>query len=420
MRTDFLDNCGKKEAMCRNYQVQAELSFRDNGGKPCEDQCKFLQQAADLEFELAQITVGAERAHHEREKQRLDAQIRKIRSELDGKTEKADTSSSSAAPNDQEKPNEDDKLFRTVRTWYKEAPNHSFADVSGMAELKKRLKGCIDDIQSEELMKFLRIRRLNSFFFIGPPGCGKTFICEAFAHELMKKDYKYISILGSDIISRYVGDAEKLVTRLFEEAEKNAPCIVFIDEIDSLCKNRSLPNLPEYAANITTSFLTGYNRINSSDAQVTFIAATNYPDRVDSAMLDRVEVVEVPLPDNEARLAKFRKDFEDIFTLAGDITYQAMADATESCNYRDIGRITNEIKHFVFKETLKEYGSQNAAIEAIKSGEFKLCAAHFEAAVSKINTELSKEFFPDRYGAGADTAETGASGGIKLSSINKG
>ncbi len=406
MRTDFLDNCGKKEALCRNYQVQAELSFRENGSKPCEDQCKFLQQAADLEFELSQITVGSERLHHEREKQRIDAQIRKIREELDGKGAKTGAAPSSAAPNAQDKPGDEDKLYQTVRTWYKDAPTHSFADVSGMTDLKKRLQGCIDDIQSEELMKFLRIRRLNSFFFIGPPGCGKTYICEAFTHELMKKDYKYISILGSDIISRYVGDAEKLVTRLFEEAEKNAPCIVFIDEIDSLCKNRSLPNIPEYAANITTSFLTGYNRINSSDAQVTFIAATNYPDRVDSAMLDRVEVIEVPLPDAEARRAKFVKDFDGLFALADDITYQAMSDATDNCNYRDIDRIINEIKHIVFKETLKQYESQTAAIEAIKSGSFKLTKGHFDAAISKINTELSKEFFPDRHGGGIPDNES--------------
>lgn len=396
MINDFLDSCGKKESLCRNYQAQAELSFRENKG-PCEDQCKLLQKAADLEFELSQLTIGAERSHHEREKQRIDAQIRSIREALDGKS--AAQPAADAATNKQSAAADDnDKLYRTVSTWYKDPPKHSFANVSGMTELKKRLQDCIDDIQSEELMRFLQIRKLNSFIFVGPPGCGKTYICEAFAHELMKENYKFISLLGSDIISRYVGDAEKLVTRLFEEAEKQ-PCIIFIDEIDSLCKNRSLPNLPEYAANITTSFLTGYNRINSSDAQVIFIAATNYPDRVDSAMLDRVELIEVPLPDCEARQAKFSRDFSNIFTLNEDISYEAMAQTTEGCNYRDIDRIINEIKHVVFKETLSAYGTQAQAIEAIKNGGFKLTAAHFKAAQDKINTELSKEFYNVKYGS---------------------
>ena len=105
------------------------------------------------------------------------------------------------------------------------------------------------------------MKNLHSYFFVGPPGCGKTFIIKAFAKELAEKDYKYIALEGSDILSRYVGDAEKIVTRVFEEAEKQDKCIVFIDEVDGVCKNRSKSNLPEYAASLTTAFLTGYNRI---------------------------------------------------------------------------------------------------------------------------------------------------------------
>ena len=76
--------------------------------------------------------------------------------------------------------------------------------------MKSKLHGCVADAQANHLREFLQIPKLNSYFFVGPPGCGKTFICEAFAHELMDKDYKFISILGSDIISKYAGTQVKV------------------------------------------------------------------------------------------------------------------------------------------------------------------------------------------------------------------
>ena len=223
---------------------------------------------------------------------------------------------------------------------------------------------------------------------MGPPGCGKTYIVEAFAHELMDQDYKFISILGSDIISKYVGAAEKSVTRLFEEAVNNAPCIVFIDEIDSLCKNRSLPNLPEYAANITTSFLTGYNRIHSEDSKVIFIAATNYPNRVDAAMLDRAEIIRLPLPDKEARKAAFVRYFEGIVQLKKGLTFDLMAEKTWRFNYRDIERLTSALKLALFHDVLDLFGDQGLAIEALTSGS--------SSSPSKSSTRCSKASSPRR------------------------
>ena len=206
------------------------------------------------------------------------------------------------------------------------------------------------------------MKNLHSYFFIGPPGCGKTYIIEAFAHELMDKNYKFLSLVGSDILSRYVGEAEKIVTRLFAEAEKNAPCIVFIDEVDGVCKNRSLPNLPEYAASITTAFLTGYNRINSSDKSIIFIGATNYPNQVDNAMLDRVELIRVPYPDQEARCFAFKKQFKDIIMLEDGFSFDDMAASTEKYNYRDIERLSATIKNMIYKETVEKYKNEKEAI----------------------------------------------------------
>lgn len=412
MDNRLLESLKKKEHECRNLQRQANEFLSKNNREPCEEQCTLLQQAADLEAEMANLTFGAEKNHHIREKNRLDYEIMNIRSELDRKEgkksvmktpddndkdsgkEKKEDSKAKPVPA-AKKSKDDEELDRTARTWYKDAPTHSFDDVSGMAELKKKLKGCIFDAQAERLTDYLGIPQLNSYFFVGPPGCGKTFIIEAFAHELMDKDYKFMSLQGSDIISRYVGAAEKNVTRLFEEAEKSAPCIVFIDEIDSLCKNRSLPNLPEYAANITTSFLTGYNRIHSADSKVIFIAATNYPNRVDNAMLDRVEVVRVPLPDKVAREAAFRKSFGKIITLHENLTYEAMAESTRRYNYRDIERLTSAVKRMLFRKVLDLFKDQDRAIEELKSGNYKLTAEEFKDILSRFKPSPKETIIND-------------------------
>lgn len=391
MDNTLLRNLKNKENECRNLQKQADQIFINNGRNYSEDQCVLLQRAADLESEMAAMTIGAESDHHVREKNRLDYDIMRIRSKLEGgkpskpaaksdKTDKSDNSDKELK--ETEKTKDELELDRAARTWYKESPRHSFDDVAGMEQLKKKLQSCLSDAQAGDLREYLKIPRLNSYFFVGPPGCGKTFIIEAFAHELMDQDYKYISILGSDIISKYVGAAEKSVTRLFEEAVKSAPCIVFVDEIDSLCKNRSLPNLPEYAANITTSFLTGYNRIHSEDSNVIFIAATNYPNRVDAAMLDRAEIIRLPLPDREARKAAFVRCFEDIISLKKDLSFDVMAEKTWRFNYRDIERLTAALKQTLFRDLLDLFGDQDIAIDALKTGKYKLSLDKFETVLA--------------------------------------
>ena len=79
MENKFLESLRKKEALCRNYQAQANEIMRRNNGVVSEDQCRLLQMAADIEFEMSQVTMGADREHHEREKNRLDYEIIKIR-----------------------------------------------------------------------------------------------------------------------------------------------------------------------------------------------------------------------------------------------------------------------------------------------------------------------------------------------------
>lgn len=383
MDNDYIRKMQTKENLCLAYMRQADDEFDRNGGKPSKEQCKLLQQAAYLRFEMARMSVGEERLYQQRKLQELNRQIRDIARQIDpelAKRMEAANSQDKGKPQDKPVPGNKSVDPAEVTGWFKEAPKQSFADVSGMTELKEQLRGCIQDLRIAELKAYLKMKQIHSFFFYGPPGCGKTYIIKAFAHELMDKDYKFLSLEGSDILSKYVGDAEKIVAQVFEEAQKNAPCIVFFDEVDGVCKSRSLPDLPNYAASLTTAFLTGYNRIDESEKPIIFIGATNYPRQVDNAMLDRVELIRVPLPDADARAAKFARDLEGLVPLEDGLTYARMAQETETYNYRDIDRLIARMKTMMVKQLMKDYGTEAKAMAALKAGEYKISVALFDEA----------------------------------------
>lgn len=383
MEDSYIRKMNMKENICMELLQKAEEEYIRNNNRHTKQECAYLQQAANLRAEMASMSTGETRAYQQRKLNELNRKITNVIMEVDPEfmkrykenkqKEKQLKNGSGAGKTSNGKP-----LDETVASWFKEAPKHSFSDVSGMYELKEQLKECIANAKLKNLEKYLEMKKLHSYFFIGPPGCGKTYIIEAFAHELMNKNYTYLSLTGSDILSRYVGEAEKIVTRLFEEAENHTPCIVFIDEIDGVCKNRSLPNLPEYAASITTAFLTGYNRINSSGKEIVFIGATNYPNQVDDAMLDRVELVRVPFPDQDARKRAFSHSLKDIVHLDEGFSYDDMAERTEKYNYRDIDRMVGRIKKEILKRVIRQYPEEQDAIEALKSGEFCLTRELFE------------------------------------------
>ncbi len=383
MTLDYIETMRRKENLCKAYVQKADDEY-SRKGMHTKEEGRYIQEAVKLQYEMAQISDGAERDFHIRRQKELNTRLNEIvmtvspevYQRLMAKRQKDDDSKnvnhSNTAGAAKAKDSQDEISEETIGKWFRESPKHSFEDVAGMGALKEQLKECAVDTHLSEIRKYLDMKQLHSFFFIGPPGCGKTFIIEAFAHELMQKDYKYLSVDASAILSRYVGDAEKTITRLFEEAEKAAPCILFLDEVDGVCKNRSLPDLPVWASNMTTAFLTAYNRINSSDKPIIFIGATNYPSQVDNAMLDRVQIIRVPFPDRDARAAAFHRAFDKIFVIEEGFGAEEMAARTNTYNYRDIDRLCELIKKAVLKEVMEKYGNEAEAVRALQSGEYKL------------------------------------------------
>lgn len=229
-----------------------------------------------------------------------------------------------------------------IERWFKSSPNHDMSDVTGMRDIKTILSSLTDDALWEKTTEAVHYETEHGILFCGQPGTGKTYIIEAFIAELMKNGYKYIQLLGGDISSSLVGVAEKIIETAFSEAIDKSPCVIFIDEIEAVCKERTEPSAKSHEKNLTASFLQAFNKVVGMKKPVLLLAATNHPELVDSAMKDRMSKIQVGYPELEARAEYFEKQFAGI-VLEDGLTFEYMAEQTDGCSYRVLTRLCNGV-----------------------------------------------------------------------------
>jgi len=185
----------------------------------------------------------------------------------------------------------------------KEKPNVKWDDVAGLYAAKEALKeAVIIPIKFPQLFTGKR-KPWKGILLYGPPGTGKSYLAKAVATEA---DSTFFSISSSDLVSKWLGESEKLVRNLFEMARENKPSIIFIDEIDSLCGSRS-DTESESARRIKTEFLVQMNGVGNDTDGILVLAATNLPWGLDSAIRRRFEKrIYIPLPEAPARARMFQ------------------------------------------------------------------------------------------------------------------
>jgi AAA+ superfamily predicted ATPase len=254
----------------------------------------------------------------------------------------------------------------------------TLADVAGMTEVKRRLEAAfLAPMRNPELRRLYGKSLRGGLLLYGPPGCGKTFIARAVAGEL---GARFITVSFADIIDMFVGQSERNIHELFEIARRNAPCVVFLDEVDAIGQKRSqLRHTPMRSA--VNQLLLELDDVSGNNEGVFLLAATNHPWDVDSALrrpgrFDRTLLV-LP-PDASAREGVFRYHLKDR-PVAG-IDLAKLAKSTDGYSGADIAHIC-------------ETAAERALMDSVRLGEPRMIGTpDLEAAIAEVKPSLGAWF----------------------------
>lgn len=217
------------------------------------------------------------------------------------------------------------------------SPNVRFDDIVGMDELKQRIRRYILKAENpEELSRWPGARSGDGMILFGPPGTGKTFFAKAVATEL---DAAFYDVKGSNLLSKWVGESQKNVSRLFESISGHERAVLFMDEIDGLLAARGTGS-SSVREGVLTEFLSAMDGVRSNMRSLLFIGATNRPVALDRAILSRVgTMIYVGLPDAPAREAMLAKTLSELPEgIADDVDVNDLVQRFDNCSMRDIRR----------------------------------------------------------------------------------
>ncbi len=218
-----------------------------------------------------------------------------------------------------------------------QVPNIGWDDVGGLGEVQLKLKEGIElPLKNPEAFHRLGIRPAKGFLLYGPPGTGKTLLAKAVAKE---SEANFISIKSSDLLSKWYGESEQQISRLFARARQVAPCVIFIDEIDSLVPSRASQGMgePQVTGRVVNTILAEMDGMEELQS-VVLIGATNRPALVDPALLrpGRLdELIYVGTPDAGGR-EHILKIHTGKMPLAKDVDLKAIATETERFTGADL------------------------------------------------------------------------------------
>lgn len=216
-----------------------------------------------------------------------------------------------------------------------------FDEVAGMGKIKNEIQFLVDFLSNTEKYKESGAKPPKGILLQGPPGTGKTLIAKAIAGEA---NVPFISCSGTDFVEMFVGLGAKRVRELIDYAKSNAPCVVFIDEIDALCRTRNARNSHDESKNTLNQLLKSMDGVEELSG-VMFIGATNLSSELDPAILrpgrfDRIIQVDIP------RTLKDRMEIVEVHTrgkkLAEDLDIEYIASMAKGCSGAEIGGMLND------------------------------------------------------------------------------
>ncbi len=262
-----------------------------------------------------------------------------------------------------------------LREVFVERPNVHWDDIGGIEKVKEEIREAVElPLKHPEMFEKVGIRPVKGVLLVGTPGTGKTLLAKAVATE---REANFISIKGPEILSKFVGESEKTVREVFRKAMQAAPCIIFIDEIDSIAKARGGENgdsgVGERVVDTLLTEMDGLQELKN----VMVLAATNRPEDMDPAMLrpGRFDkIIQIPMPDSETRLKIFQVHTKKM-PLDKTVSLEDLANDTENYTGAEIENICRE-----------------AGMNAIRNKRDVITKQDFARAMAEIRPAIPKEY----------------------------
>ncbi len=263
-----------------------------------------------------------------------------------------------------------------IREVFVEIPNVSWEQIGGLEELKQKLIEAVDwPLSHPKIFERMGIKPPRGVLLYGPPGCGKTLLARAVAHE---SKANFISIKGPELLSKYVGESEKAIREIFRKAKMAAPCIIFFDEFDSIAPSRGRHTTDSgVSEKVLSQFLTELDGLEVKK-DIVVIAATNRPDILDPALIrpGRIDrMLLVPPPDEIGRL-EILKLFTKDMPLANNIDLDALNKTLNGFSGADVETLCREAGMIALRENIRAR---------------KITKEHFKQASELINPSILPE-----------------------------
>lgn len=319
----------------RNKNYEEALRLYEHGVEYFLHAIKYEAQG-----EKAKESIRAKCVQYLERAEQLKESVRKGKKKpvLDGGSK--DEKKSSSDDDDDEDPEKKKLQSKLEGAIVVEKPQVKWSDVAGLDAAKEALKeAVILPIRFPHLFSGKRVPWKGILLF-GPPGTGKSYLAKAVATEA--NNSTFFSVSSSDLVSKWLGESEKLVRNLFELARTHKPSIIFIDEVDSLCSSRS-DNESESARRIKTEFLVQMQGVGHDSEGILVLGATNIPWVLDAAIRRRFEKrIYIPLPEEHARSTMFKIHLGNTRTELTEEDIKELGSRTEGYSGADISIVVRD------------------------------------------------------------------------------
>ncbi|MGQ0698828.1 MAG: CDC48 family AAA ATPase [Panacagrimonas sp.] len=270
----------------------------------------------------------------------------------------------------------------------------SYDDIGGLGKEIARVREMVElPLRHPELFKQLGVDPPKGVLFHGPPGCGKTLIARAVAHEA---GCRFISVNGPEIIQQHYGESEAHLRGIFEAAQESAPSIIFLDEIDAIAPNRDSV-LGDVEKRVVAQLLSLMDGLNSR-GQVIVIAATNLPNNIDPALrrpgrFDR-EIAIGP-PNKDGRLEVLRIHTR-LMPLDPNVNLEKVAARTHGFLGADLAALCREAAMLCARDALPRLtAASGTGFDAEMLAKVRIEMRHFESAQGEVDLSTMRQVFTE-------------------------